>query len=208
VLTWLEALRTRKLSDGTIRTRWRGMRRFVTWLVAEGISTSDPLAGITVDKPEAPSVPVFSDEQLAALLDACKGKTFVDLRDAAVIRLLIDCGMRVSELTGIDLDDLNLDEETVTVTGKGNKTRPAYFGSNTGLVLDRYLRARSKHRHAGNPALFLGERGSAVLDDPAGHLRALGHRANRGELVGRLAPEVGAPGVGAWTPGIEARIGQ
>jgi site-specific recombinase XerC len=108
VLIWLVSLRTRKLTDGTIRTRWRGIRRFVGWLV--------------------------DDEELTALLDACKGKTFVDLRDAAVIRLLLDCGMRVSELTGIDLADLDLDGETVSVTGKGSRTRQAYYGSKTAVL--------------------------------------------------------------------------
>jgi site-specific recombinase XerD len=177
VLAWLEALRARQLTDGTIRTRWRGMRRFVTWLVTEEIVAADPLAGITVDKPEAPSVPVFSDEELAALLDACKAKTFVDLRDAAMIRLLIDCGLRVSELTGINLEDLNLDGETVSVTGKGNRTRQAYFGSKTGLALDRYIRARSKHRHVSSPALLLGERGRFTPDGVRERLKVRAARA-------------------------------
>ena len=95
VLGWLDALRARGLTTGTIRTRWRGLRRFVNWLVAEDILTKDPLAGIVVDKPEPPPVPILTDEELTALVGACKGKGFNDLRDAAVIRLLIDCGLRV-----------------------------------------------------------------------------------------------------------------
>ncbi len=86
VLGWLDALGARGLSHGTVRTRWRGLRRFVGWLVAENILGSDPLAGITVGEPEPPPVPIFTDEDLTALLDACKGKGFNDLRDAAVIR--------------------------------------------------------------------------------------------------------------------------
>ena len=110
---WLDALRARGLTTGTIRTRWRGLRRFVNWLVAEDILAKDPLAGIVVDKPEPPPVPILTDEELTALVNACKGKAFNDLRDAAVIRLLIDCGLRVSELTGIDIKDLDLDGESV-----------------------------------------------------------------------------------------------
>ena len=97
VLDWLANLRARALTDGTIRTRWRGLRRFVNWLLAEDILAKDPLAGIVVDKPEPPPVPILTDEELTALINACKGKGFNDLRDAAVIRLLIDCGLRVSE---------------------------------------------------------------------------------------------------------------
>ena len=133
VLSWLESLRQRKLNDSTILTRWRGLRRFITWLLAEQIIHTDPLAGLTVDKPEAPPVPVLADEELTALLNVCKGRNFNDFRDTAMIRLLIDCGLRVSELTGIDLKHLDLDTGTVQVTGKGSRVRAAYFGSRTAV---------------------------------------------------------------------------
>ncbi|MGP0081022.1 tyrosine-type recombinase/integrase, partial [Mycobacterium sp.] len=177
VLGWLDALRARGLTTGTILTRWRGLRRFVNWLVAEDILAKDPLAGIVVDKPEPPPVPILTDEDLTALINACKGKGFNDLRDAAVIRLLIDCGLRVSELTGIDTKDLDLDAESVEVTGKASRVRVAYFGSKTGLALDRYLRARRGHRHAANPALFLGERGRFTPDGVRERLKVRADRA-------------------------------
>ena len=164
VLQWLDYLRGRGLTTGTIRTRWRGLRRFVNWLLAEGIIRKDPLAGIVIDKPEPPPVPILTDDELTALLGACRGTRFVDRRDEAVIRLLIDCGLRVSEITGIDLGHLDLDGESVTVTGKGSRVRPAYFGARTGQSLDRYLRARRGHRHASSAALFLGERGRFTPD--------------------------------------------
>jgi site-specific recombinase XerD len=164
VLQWFDYLRHRGLTTGTIRTRWRGLRRFTNWLLAEGIIRTDPLAGIVIDKPEPPPVPILTDEELAALVAACRGKRFVDRRDEAVIRLLIDCGLRVSEVCGIDLDQLDLDGESVTVTGKGSRVRPAYFGARTGQALDRYLRERRNHRHASGPALFLGERGRFAPD--------------------------------------------
>lgn len=177
VLGWLDQLRSRGLTTGTIRTRWRGLRRFVNWLVAEDILSKDPLGGIVVDKPEPPPVPILTDGDLTALLNACKGRGFNDLRDAAVIRLLIDCGMRVSELTGIEAKDLDLDSESVQVTGKGSRVRMAYFGSKTGLALDRYLRARRSHRHAADPALFLGERGRFTPDGVRERLKVRADRA-------------------------------
>lgn len=164
VLAWLDALRGRGLSAGTIRTRWRGLRRFVNWLLSEDIIGRDPLAGIEVDRPEPPPVPVLTDDELVALVGACKGKRFVDRRDEAVIRLLLDCGLRVSELTGIDIEHLDLDAESVTVIGKGSRVRAAYFSAKTGQALDRYLRERARHRQASSPALFLGERGRFTPD--------------------------------------------
>src|SRR4051812_29973246 len=95
VLQWLDYLRGRGLKTGTIQTRWRGLRRFVNWLLAEDIIDKDPLAGIEIDKPEPPPVPVLTDEDLTALIGACRGKRFADRRDEALMRLLIDCGLRV-----------------------------------------------------------------------------------------------------------------
>ena len=68
VLHSLDALHARGLTTGTIRTRWRGLGRFVNWLMAEDILTKDPLAGIVVDKPEPPPVPILTDEELTALV--------------------------------------------------------------------------------------------------------------------------------------------
>jgi site-specific recombinase XerD len=164
VLQWLDYLRGRGLTTGTIRTRWRGLRRFVNWLLAEGILHEDPLAGIVIDQPEPPPVPILTDDELTALIGACRGTKFADRRDEAIIRLLIDCGVRVSEVTGVDLEHLDLDGESVTVTGKGSRVRPAYFGARTGQALDRYLRARREHRHSSSAALFLGERGRFTPD--------------------------------------------
>jgi site-specific recombinase XerD len=179
VLGWLESLRNRHQEDSTIATRWKGMRRFVNWLLAEGIIAKDVLAGITVEQPEAPRVPVLTDEELSALIGACRGKTFVDRRDEVLLRLLIDCGLRVSELCGIDVAELDLDGESVTIMGKGSRVRPAYFGSKTGLALDRYLRERAKHRHKASAALLLGERGRLT---PDGVRKRLKVRAEMAEL--------------------------
>ena len=161
---WLDSLWRRKLADGTVLTRWRGLRRFVNWLLSEAIIHTDPLAGLSVDKPEPTPVPVLSDEELTALVGACKGRTFNDLRDTVMIRLLIDAGLRVSELTGMDLKHIDLDTGTVQVTGKGERVRAAYFGGKTAVALDRYLRARRGHRYTYDPALLLGERGRLTTD--------------------------------------------
>jgi site-specific recombinase XerD len=164
VVAWLGDLRDRGLADSTISYRWRALHRFARWCVAEGILPSDPLDGISVDRPEPPQVAVLTNDDLTALIKACKGPGFRERRDEAMIRMLLDCGLRVGELVGLNLDDLDLDQEMATVTGKGNRRRPAYFGARTGLALDRYLRARRAHRYASDPALFLGERGRFTTD--------------------------------------------
>lgn len=186
VVDWLGNLRDRKLADSTIAYRWRALHRFARWLVDEEILDTDPLSGITVDRPEPPHVAVLTDDELAALIRACRGNGFRERRDEAMIRLLIDCGLRVAELVGIDVEDLDLDGETVTVTGKGGRRRSAYFGGRTGLALDRYLRARRTHRFSSDPALFLGERGRFTPDGVRERMKNPGP-------AGRSGPDEGAP---------------
>jgi hypothetical protein len=98
VVDWLGELRDRKLADSTISYRRRALHRFARWCLDEKILDTDPLAGISVDRPEPPQVAVLADEDLTALIKACRGPGFRERRDEAMIRLLIDCGMRVAEL--------------------------------------------------------------------------------------------------------------
>lgn len=161
---WLADLVESGKAPGTVRTRWKGMHRFCGWLVAEGELSEHPMRGIAVPTVPDKPVPVLSDEDLAKLIRACAGPRWYDRRDEAVVRLLLDTGVRVSELSGLGLDDIDLDNEMAIVTGKGRKTRPVYFGARTSRALDRYLRERRKHRWAHLPNLFLGERGALTAD--------------------------------------------
>jgi site-specific recombinase XerD len=108
--------------------------------------------------------PVISDDELAALLKACNGREFADRRDEALIRLLLDCGVQISEACGLRVDDLDLDQGMAIVKGKGNKARPIYFGARTARALDRYVRMRTQHRWAHLDALFLIQRGALSPD--------------------------------------------
>ncbi|XVV05814.1 tyrosine-type recombinase/integrase [Actinosynnema sp. CA-248983] len=163
VLAWLADLSDRH-AHGTVRTRWKGLHRFCGWLVAEGVIDVHPMHGLEVPEvPERP-VPVLTDDQLAALIKACQGKRFYDRRDEAVVRFLLDCGVRNSELCGVTKSGLDLDNQMVIVTGKGGKSRPVYFGPRTARALDRYARMRAGHRWADADSFFLGERGPLTTD--------------------------------------------
>jgi site-specific recombinase XerD len=163
IRAWLAGLAD-GYEPGTVRTRYKGLRRFCRWLLAEREIDVDPMGGMDVPTAVDKPVPILNDAELAALLKACQGKTLVDRRDEAVVRFLLDTGCRVSEVCGITLEDLDLDREMATVTGKGRKTRPVYFGARTARALDRYLRERRSHRYAHSPALFLSQRGPLSSD--------------------------------------------
>lgn len=166
----------------TVRTRHKGLHRFCRWLVDEEELEKDPMAGLAPPSAQNKPVPVLTDAELERLLKACQGKTFRDRRDEAMVRVLLDCGVRVSELTGMTTDGLDLDAEMIVVRGKGNKLRPVYFGARTARALDRYLRLRSSHRWAHAPTLFLSQRGPLSPDGVREALQVRGKAAGIDDL--------------------------
>src|SRR5205807_2196758 len=110
--------------------------------------------------PETP-VSIVGEDTLKKLLKACAGPTFADRRDLAIIRLLLDSGLRRGEAAGLTLEDVSLDNDDVTVLGKGRRPRVVPFGARTGQALDRYLRERKKHPLAKKSnVLWLGPNGA------------------------------------------------
>ena len=160
---WLATL-SEDHEPGTVKMRYRGLFRFCVWLVNEEEITSNPMAKLSPPTLRMKPVPIISDDDLTALLKACAGKDFNDRRDEALIRLMLDCGVRVSEACGLRLDQLDLDQGMAIVKGKGSKVRPIYFGARTARALDRYVRTRSRHRWAHLDALFLTQRGALSPD--------------------------------------------
>jgi len=86
--------------------------------------------------PEQP-VPIVTDAHLEALLATSKGNTFENRRDLAIIRLFLDTGMRAGELAGLQLGDVNQEESTAYVLGKGGRHRACPYGANTADAVRR-----------------------------------------------------------------------
>lgn len=161
----------------TVRTRHKGLQRFCGWLVEEGELATNPMAGLAAPTAKAKPVPVLSDEQLAALMKACAGKDFRDRRDEALIRVLLDAGVRVSEACGLTVDGIDLDQGMALVKGKGSKVRPVYLGARTIRSLDRYLRARRLERWGHLDALFITQRGALTPDGARDRITLRGQQA-------------------------------
>jgi site-specific recombinase XerD len=157
--TWLDDLRADGKTPTTRLSYFIAVRAWFAWLVEEGELPSSPCTRIKPPRPAEPVTPVLDDAQLRALLKTCEGKTFEDRRDCAIIRLLIDTGLRRTELATIRRTDVDWQADTITVLGKGNRPRTVHFGVKTGLALDRYRRAREHHPHADSPLLWLGRSG-------------------------------------------------
>lgn len=144
---------TRK--PATASNRYRALQQFFRWLTEENEITTNPMA--TMKAPTVPEqpVPLVPDDALRRLLKDTAGKTFEERRDHAIIRLLIDTGIRRAEIAGLQLADVDLDDQIAFVMGKGGRGRACPFGVKTTQAIDRYLRARAAHPLAKSPYLWL-----------------------------------------------------
>jgi integrase/recombinase XerC len=112
-----------------------------------------------------PEIRVPTIEELRAVLGTASDvRSFSDVRDAAVIRLWLDTGLRRSELAGLTVSDVNVAEGEVSVMGKGRKPRTVACGNATAKALGRYFRLRSRHPLSERPELWLGDRGRGPVD--------------------------------------------
>ncbi|HEX2275160.1 MAG TPA: tyrosine-type recombinase/integrase [Acidimicrobiales bacterium] len=143
----------------TANNRYRALSQLFRWLEEEGEIRQSPMTRMSPPKVPDTPVPIVGEEELRSLLKACEGTGYEERRDTAMIRLLIDTGMRASELVNLRVEDLDLDMGVAVVVGKGRRARACPFGSRAARDLDRYLRVRARHAQAGEPWLWLGKKG-------------------------------------------------
>jgi site-specific recombinase XerD len=148
-------------SPSTAAVRYRSLQQFYGWAVRDGLRDDNPM--IAMRPPAIPDkpVPVVLLDDTRKLLKACEGRDFLALRDAAIIRLMLEPGgMRRAEIVGLTVDSIDLDQDVAVVLGKGRRPRAIPYGHKTGQALTRYLRARAAHSHAKlTGALWLAQKG-------------------------------------------------
>jgi integrase/recombinase XerC len=189
--SWLAHLKTMGKARTTLARRSTSARVFTTWLARTGRSTTD--AGALLVSPKAHrELPVaLSQSEVRALIDATT-ETLVDdgargVRDLAVLELLYATGIRVGELVGLDVDDLDRERRVVRVFGKGRKERSVPYGLPASDALERYLTS-------GRPQLMVESSGAAVFLGARGG--RIDQRAVRRIVHERLAAVDGAPDLG------------
>ena len=136
----------RGLSKVTIDNLRRIYSSFFSWLEDEDFITKSPVRRIHKVRTDALVKEVLTDENIEVLRDSCQ-----ELRDIAMIDLLLSTGMRVGELVKINREDIDFQERQCIVFGKGNKEREVYFNARTKIHLKKYLEQRTDT----NPALFV-----------------------------------------------------
>jgi len=189
--SWLAKQQTMGRSRTTMARRATAARVFTAWLARTGRIAADPGAALGSPKtlktlPQVLRVDEAADLIRAATELADDGSP-VGVRDVAMLELLYATGIRVGELAGLDVDDVDRDRNVVRVFGKGRKERMVPFGHPAARALDRWLSEGRPRLHTAGAgaALFLGARGKRI-DQRA--VRTLVHR--------RIAEVPGAPDIG------------
>ena len=134
---------------------WRG---FFDWLVRSGDLAANPCQGLRAPR-AARTLPEALSPDDASRLVALEDGSDLGLRDRALFELAYSCGLRVSELTGLDVGSVDASSGEVRVTGKGSKTRIVPVGGPALEALARWLPVRDRLAAAGEPALFVGRSG-------------------------------------------------
>lgn len=131
-----------RLKPVSVQDHYRGTKRFLNWLVEEEILNENPMARIRFPKAPKQIVQPFSLEQIKRMLVVCN-RTFAGCRDRAIVLCLFDSGLRLSELTGIKLSDIDINQGIISVMGKGAKQRLVRIGRETQKAILRYLLLRN-----------------------------------------------------------------
>ena len=189
--TWLAAAAGAGVARTTLARRTSAVKAFTAWAVRRGLLSTDPAARLQVPKAHRilPAV-LRQDQALDAMAAAKSGAQQGDplaLRDRLIVEMLYATGIRVSELCGLDIDDVDTPQRLVRVLGKGNKQRTVPFGVPAADALRAWLAD-------GRPALVTAESGPALLLGARG--RRLDVRQARTVVHQTVSAVIGAPDMG------------
>ena len=163
VRAYLAHLGKRKLARSSIARHLSALRSFFKFLMREGVVQANPARSVSTPKREKPLPSVMQTSEVALLIEQADPSTPLGARDRAFLELLYASGLRISELVGIDLDDVELRARLVKVHGKGSKERIVPFGSKAEEALRAWMAARGTVvRDVEEQALFLNYRGQRI----------------------------------------------
>jgi len=147
----------------TIARELSSIRSFYQFLIRRGIIAKNPALEVSAPKSDKPLPKTCDAETLEQLLRVSDDGDELLLRDIAIFELIYSSGLRLAELVGIDLDDIDLVQRHLRVTGKGNKTRDLPVGSKAVEAINRWLRLRPNYcRDSDQKGLFLSKLGNRI----------------------------------------------
>ncbi len=163
VRSYLAHLARRKLSRSSMARHLSALRSFFKYLMREAVVETNPARSVATPRREKHLPAVMQTSEVALLIEQPDGSEKLGLRDRAFLELLYASGLRISELVGIDLDDLELRARLVKVHGKGSKERIVPFGSKAEEALRAWISVRGELVHdPDEQALLVNYRGERI----------------------------------------------
>jgi integrase/recombinase XerD len=161
LIDFVASLRRAGARGSTQARKSAAVRSFYAFALREGLATRDVPALVDAPRPGSYLPDVLAPEDVVRVLDAPPPDDPIGIRDRAILELLYACGLRVSELVGLDTDRVDLERQQVRVIGKGNKERRVPMGDEARERLHRYRVGPRSEWTAGRPtpAVFVGRRG-------------------------------------------------
>lgn len=175
------------LAPRSIQRRLSGVRSFMKYLIREGTLKSNPGAGVAAPQVAHRLPDTLDADQMARLLQI-EGNEPDTVRDRAMLELFYSSGLRLAELTGLNLGDVDLADGTVRVTGKGSKTRIVPVGRFARESVTAWLAIRDESANAGEQALFVSNRGTRI--SPRTVQNRVHYWAQRAGLSRRVYPHL------------------
>lgn len=187
VLSYLEDRRNAGLKSASIFAAVIVIRRFHKFLLERGYTQSDPTGGMSLPKFTQRLPKPLSVAEIEKLLSLPTGTKFNRIRFRAMLETLYTTGLRVSELIGLKVNQVNLEEGWILVMGKGSKERIVPVGAKAKEALIRYIEARRNRFPLANDTLFLNSRGLSGLTR-GGFWWQLRQMAKRAGISQRVSP--------------------
>jgi site-specific recombinase XerD len=175
------------LSDESFHDHVRATRTFLSWLHREGYLEEDLAARIELPKVGQKILEILTEEEITRLFQHLPLGDDQGCRNAGVVSLMLDAGLRLSEVAGIDLDDVRLDEGLVRVLGKGRREEWVPFGNFTGKVLRRYAQHYRPHIANGTTAFFVNQFGDRLRMEA---IKSMFQRLSERSGIDRLHPHL------------------
>jgi integrase/recombinase XerC len=147
----------------TIQRELSSIRSFYQFLIQNSVVAKNPAREVSAPRPDKPLPKICDAETIGRLLQLNDDSDALQVRDVAIFELIYSSGLRLAELINIDLDDIDLAQQQLMVTGKGNKTRYLPVGSKAVSAVQRWLRLRQDYSKDSNlAALFLSRQGKRI----------------------------------------------
>lgn len=158
---WISQLHRQGLKSRSLQRKLSSLRSYYQYQIKHKRMAVNPAIDIHAPRPDKPLPKTLDIEQISQLLNI-QGDDFLSVRDKAIMELFYSSGLRLAELAGLCVEDLNLETALVTVTGKGNKTRIIPVGSQAIAALKQWLSHRALMDRDQKGALFLSRLGNPI----------------------------------------------